>query len=102
MTTDVTDASDNWAIAVRDPLVPFGRANCLSISRDNQFLRWDNEAHTRATIFFLLFLHFSFSASFSFFLVISLYRFFRFPLLILAINPLCSRSLVTIIIYTNI
>lgn len=85
VTADVTDASDNWAIAVR--VRWFFRAS--ELRRLVETIRFKvGERSSRATIF----LRFDPSASSPSWLVISPYRFFRLPLLILAITPLCSLT----------
>jgi len=87
VTTDVTDASDNWAIAVRAHWF-FRTCELCQLVETIRFKM--GERSSRATIFFLLFF-FRFFALSSWF-VISLYRFFRLPLLILAITPVYSLT----------
>lgn len=83
VTTDVTDASDNWAIAVRVRWF-FRACELCQLVETKSGLRWENEVHV---LLFPLPPFRSFTSSPSWF--ISLYRFFRLPLLILAITPLC-------------
>lgn len=90
VTTDVTDASDNWAIAVRVRWF-FRACELCRLVRDNQVQGGRTKLMWASCLLSSLPPFRSLVSSSSWF-VVSLYRFFRLPLLILAITLLCSLT----------